>query len=83
MDSGIEDGRTFFHELPDLLRPGGILLVVLGNFMHGQDRKIVTQEDENAPVRAQSLHHDWDDIDERLLRRTFRGWRCSHAPTLK
>lgn len=50
--SGIKDGFAFHHELPDVLRPGGILLVVLADYIHGEDLKIITQEDRNALVRA-------------------------------
>lgn len=47
---GIADTKAFFEEVYDLLRPGGILLFVEGDFMHGEDCKILTQEDQNAPV---------------------------------
>lgn len=55
VDAGIEDGLEFYNQLPSLLRPGGILLVVMGNFMHGEDRRVITQEDQSAHVgRSQS-----------------------------
>lgn len=72
--SGIEDGQEFFYELFDILRPGGILLVVDGNYMHGEDRKRLIQDDENAPVRSPTLHGGL--LTTTFPRRTFRGWRC-------
>ncbi len=50
VDAGIEDGLEFYHQVPNLLRPGGILLVVMGNFMHGEDCRVTTQEDQSAAV---------------------------------
>lgn len=68
---GIEDGQAFFYELYDLLRPGGILLVVDGNGVHREDCKMrrpaafdpkipamqecCQQEDETAPVSSDCL----------------------------
>lgn len=49
---GIEDALAFFHRLPDLLRPGGILLVIDGNSIHGENRTWLVQDDVNAPVRV-------------------------------
>lgn len=34
VSAGIKDGQAFFYEVYDLLRPGGLLLVVDGNGMH-------------------------------------------------
>lgn len=47
---GIQDGLAYFHRLPDLLRPGGILLVIDGNGIHGENCTRLVQDNVNAPV---------------------------------
>lgn len=49
--SGIEDGLAFYHLLPGLLKPGGVCLIVHADFVHGEDRTLLVQDDVNAPVR--------------------------------
>ena len=47
---GIKDTQDFLAEAYGLLRPGGILLIVDGELMHGEDKKILLQDDIAAPV---------------------------------
>lgn len=50
---GLEDCQAFFSEIFDLLKPGGIFLLVEGWGMHGENGTMLNQaeENENDPVR--------------------------------
>lgn len=47
--TGILDCQEFFYELYDLLRPGGVLLVIEGNSMHFEDCPMVIRVQNVAP----------------------------------
>lgn len=55
--SGIKDGQALLHDAFDLLRPGGILLVVEGDSAHREECKMSTL----APRIAGVAEIGWDD----------------------
>lgn len=60
----------------ELLRPGGVLLLVEGEGIYGGDKKRLTDQDENDPVSDRAGPRQIVVANDGHLR-LFRGWRKS------